>query len=87
MVVNRNISVVQDEHTSIILPLLEFDSMVDVPDRPGLVSTLRSCMLDMLARFDCPLAVLLRSVTTSVEASAFVGLPLDPLADMLCTDS
>jgi hypothetical protein len=73
--------------TSITFPLLAVDIVVDALDRPGLVSIFRSCMLDMLARFDCPLAVLFRSVITSVEVSALVGLPVDPLADVLCTGS
>lgn len=40
-------------------------------------------MLEMLARFDCPLAVLFRSVITSFEASALVGLPVDALVEVL----
>jgi hypothetical protein len=67
------------KHTSITLPLLVVESKVDVRDRPGLLSAFRSWMLDMLARLDCPLAVLLRSVMTSLEVSAFVGLPVDAL--------
>ena len=64
-------------------PLLVFDNIVDVLDRLRLSSTLRSCMLEMLARFDCPLAVLFRSVITSFEASALVGLLLDALVEVL----
>lgn len=68
-------------------PLLVVDSKVDARDRPVLLSTLRSYMLDMLARFDCPLAVLFRSVTTSLEASALAGLPVDSRVDVLCRGS
>jgi hypothetical protein len=68
---------------SMTFPLLVFDNIVDVLDRPRLSSTLRSCMLEMLLRFDCPLAVLFRSLITSLEASALVGLPVDALVEVL----